>query len=181
MLPKINVLKTILLKGVTPFSTNSLWFAPGGKGKLVLSVRYRKWKNRLAELLPDGFLPSDMTGFGLYIEVGVFREFDVDNTLKSLIDALQKKYGFNDNQIDYLHAKKVIVRGFDPNSPGDRSKDYIKICLIEAIKLTESRDHVTWQPTRQELDGLQAHVQDDNYAFYSNGRNVQKETSLDGN
>ena len=39
-----------------------------------------------------------MTGFGLGIEVGIRKEFDLDNTLKSLIDALQEKYKFNDRQ-----------------------------------------------------------------------------------
>ena len=34
---------------------------------------------------------------------------DVDNGAKPFIDILQKKYGFNDNQIYELHLYKEIV------------------------------------------------------------------------
>lgn len=128
----------------------------------------------MAKLLPENFLPSDMTGYGLYIEVGVFREFDIDNTLKSLIDALQQAYGFNDNQIDYLYAKKKIVRNFDPSGPGDRSKDYIKISLVEAVEFEISADHIVWEPEEPSvLKKLDDYVQDDKWAFHASGRNVK--------
>ena len=131
---KIKVLKTIILKPLTAYSTNRMYqslqtttntFPP----KLSKVSYYRKWRNKMQDLLPPVFLPRDMTGFGLGIEVGVRKEFDLDNTLKSLIDALQEKYKFNDRQIQYLYAKKIITGEgelFDP------SNDFIKISLLEA-------------------------------------------------
>ena len=177
MSPKIKILKTIKLEGITPYSTNSLWFAKA-EGYFVQHGRYIKWKRKLNKILPSEFLPNDMTGFGLYIEVGIFREFDIDNTLKSLIDALQKKYQFNDNQIDYIYAKKVIVRKFDISGAGDRSKDYIKVSLIEKVSFEESTDHKEIKLEKSELSELQELqelVQKDRWSFHLSGRNISEE------
>lgn len=46
----------------------------------------------------------------LHIEIGVNTLFDIDNCLKPLIDVLQKKYGFNDRNINTLTVKKTVVK-----------------------------------------------------------------------
>ena len=78
----------------------------------------------------DGFLPRDMNGYGLYIEAGIIEEFDLDNTLKGVIDALQAAYEFNDNQIKGLICRKVVVGNY-PLSKAKWNKQYIKIGLLE--------------------------------------------------
>lgn len=42
---------------------------------------------------------------------------DVDNAVKSILDCLQKKYGFNDNRVYKIISEKVIV---------PKNKEYIK-------------------------------------------------------
>ena len=45
----------------------------------------------------------------LTIDVGINCQADVDNVAKPFIDVLQKKYGFNDRNIEQLHMYKNIV------------------------------------------------------------------------
>ncbi len=47
---------------------------------------------------------------------------DIDNPVKPLLDILQKKYGFNDNQIFELNIKKEIVK---------KNKEFIKLNITE--------------------------------------------------
>ena len=128
MLPKLLKIRTY---HVPPKSTNSLYW-PIAKHKLQKSYAYRLFRKIMAKLINrhDGFLPPDMTGFGLYVEVGVCKEFDLDNTLKGVIDALQEAYGFNDNQINGIIASKFVIDDY-PLTLAKRREQYVKIGLLE--------------------------------------------------
>ncbi len=127
---KIDAIKTIRINGFTPKSNNNLYIRT--KDGVVRTAAYLKWGRKLKKILPDKFLPDDMSNYGLYIEVGIMEEFDLDNTLKSIIDALQKKYKFNDRQLKFLKAKKVVTGSYFTH---DYSKDYVQITLLEPITI----------------------------------------------
>lgn len=128
MLPKLLKIRTY---HVPPKSTNSLYW-PTGKNRLQKSYGYRLFRKIMEKLINrhDGFLPDDMTGFGLYVEVGICKEFDLDNTLKGVIDALQEAYGFNDNQINGIIASKFVIDDY-PLTLAKRREQYVKIGLLE--------------------------------------------------
>lgn len=112
---EIKIKNEIHLQGITPKSTNNLfdWFlskkqidnikkgdAKWAKAaKAVKSRQYRNWRKLFIDQLPANFILPNSSNLHLYIEVGVFKEFDLDNTLKAIIDGLQIKYSFNDNEI----------------------------------------------------------------------------------
>lgn len=128
VLPKLIKLRTF---NVPPKSTNNLYFHLG-KGRLVKSYSYKLFREIMKRIIDgnDGFLPDDMNGFGLYVEVGVCKEFDLDNTLKGVIDALQEAYRFNDNQINMLLAKKVVIGNY-PLTKHEKLKQYVRVGLFE--------------------------------------------------
>ena len=119
--------------GMPPKSTNSL-YDKNDKGMWYKTYAYRLFRELMLGLLrKDGFLPSDdgdWRGKGLYIEVGIIKEFDLDNTLKGIIDALQETYGFNDNCINGIIAKKNPVGEF-PLTKDEWKSQYIHIGFIE--------------------------------------------------
>ena len=121
--------------GIPPKSTNNLYEfkkMPWGSDGWRKTYSYRLFRKAMAQLLPDdNFLPNDAAGWqghGLYIEAGIIEEFDLDNTLKGVIDSLQEKYGFNDNMIRGLIAKKKVVGNY-PLPKSQWSKQYILIGL----------------------------------------------------
>lgn len=147
---EIKIKDEIHLQGITPKSTNNLfdWFLSkkqidaikgGAKGaraaRAVKSRQYRNWRKLFIDELPTHFIPPNSSNLHLYIEVGVFKEFDLDNTLKAIIDGLQIKYSFNDNEITYLVCRKNPIGTFDAQKP---AQHYIKICLLEDFTIGEA-------------------------------------------
>ena len=128
ILPKITKLRTFQ---VPPKSTNNLYYRLG-KYRFIKTYGYKRFRAAMSKLIDstDGFLPKDMSNFGLYIEVGVCEEFDLDNTLKGVIDALQEAYGFNDNQIKTLIAKKHTI-GEYPLTDFEKREQYVRVGLLE--------------------------------------------------
>ena len=102
---------------IKPFSVNLRIGVQAKKNR----VAYAAWKATINELLP----PADELGleksdkFSIAITFGVSKKFDLDNCLKTTIDALEKKYGqmtkkddftfSNDAQIYAICARKKIV------------------------------------------------------------------------
>ena len=93
--------KELYFPGITPKSTNNLFYWWADKEGIATRARksrnYTNWRNKFIELLPNNFIAPNSKNIHLYIEVQIFKEFDLDNTLKAIIDALQIKYKFNDN------------------------------------------------------------------------------------
>ena len=121
---KPEIIKSIRINGIRPYSVNRF------KDGRIHSRDYKKWKslvNNVFTRLPHNFLPSDLTNFDLGLEIGAYKQFDLDNTLKAYIDALEHRYGFNDNGIKRILAKKVDV---DP----DINDEYLKVFLLERVE-----------------------------------------------
>lgn len=127
------IIRTLLIRGLNPVSTNKLYVK--FRGGVRKSKEYVDYRHALSRLLPDNFLPNDMSKHSILFEMGITKGFDLDNTLKGIIDALQEKYGFNDNQLSHIIAKKIVI---DPNSE-DR---FIKIHLIDELFLDDENSQI---------------------------------------
>lgn len=89
---------------IKPLSVNEAW-----QGKRFKSDRYKAYEMEMLLRLPAGHIPNPP--YKVYYEFGFSNTLaDFDNPCKPLGDILQKKYGFNDNQIYEAHIKKVIVK-----------------------------------------------------------------------
>ena len=135
----------LTLSKFTPKSTNNLYFClyiDENKRRIIVKDDwYRDWRAFFTAILPDGFLPNDVSNIGLYIEVGIMEEFDVDNTLKGIIDALQFRYGFNDNQLKSLIAKKIPTRKLKRHGVRENYKGFDSLepySFIENINILDS-------------------------------------------
>jgi Holliday junction resolvase RusA-like endonuclease len=87
---------------IKPLSVNKAW-----KGRRYKSDAYKAYEKELMLKLPklkvpDGKLRIDIT-FHFKNSLS-----DIDNPLKSFLDVLQKKYGFNDRDIYELNVKKKL-------------------------------------------------------------------------
>lgn len=94
---------------IKPFSVNDAW-----KGRRYRTDKYRDFQKHMMLLLP----PIKIN-FKAHLKIDLVFGFssngsDIDNPLKPLLDILQKKYKFNDNQIQELIVRKEIVKtGFE--------------------------------------------------------------------
>ena len=81
----------------------------GYKGKLQKTDALKQYERDLFYLLPR--IKPDCKGrLKISITYGFSsRANDLDNPTKPFLDVLQRKYGFNDNQIYRLTIKKKIV------------------------------------------------------------------------
>ena len=96
---------------VKPLSINEAY-----KGRKFKTAALKNYVLEVSCILPKIVLSEPP--YTAYFEFGVSsRGFDIDNGIKPLLDILQKKYNFNDNQIYDMHVKKVVV---------DKGKEYIK-------------------------------------------------------
>ena len=105
----------------TPLSVNDAW-----KGRRFKSDSYKKYESDLLFILPkskvkfDGMLRVELF-FGFSSNAS-----DLDNPVKPLLDILQKKYGFNDNQIFELNIRKCIV---------PKGKEFISISVNNLLPI----------------------------------------------
>lgn len=105
---------------IKPFSVNDAW-----KGKRYRTNDYKKFQKDMMYLLPR--LEID---FKKPLKIDLLFGFssnasDIDNPVKPLLDILQKKYSFNDNQIFELNIKKEIVK---------KNNEFIKLEIKELKK-----------------------------------------------
>ncbi|HAW74544.1 MAG TPA: hypothetical protein DCW74_02280 [Alteromonas australica] len=105
---------------IKPLSVNKAW-----KGKRFKSDKYKKYEKELLYLLPNKKKIGNLDGpLKISIEFGFSSAAsDFDNPIKPLIDILQKKYHFNDNQIYEANIKKVIV---------DKGDEYLMFDIEQA-------------------------------------------------
>jgi Holliday junction resolvase RusA-like endonuclease len=89
---------------VRPMSQNEAW-----KGRRFKSKKYRGYEKAVLLMLPKLVVPKGR--LRVEFEFGFSNDAsDIDNPVKSILDILQKKYGFNDKKIYLLLVKKVIVQ-----------------------------------------------------------------------
>ena len=102
---------------IKPLSINEAY-----SGKRHRTRAYNQYINDVSYQLKKIALP--MPPFSLSYEFGYSSKgSDIDNAVKPITDILQKRYGFNDNQVYELHVVKKIVK---------KGKEYIKF-KIEAL------------------------------------------------
>ena len=78
---------------IKPLSVNDAW-----QGRRFKTPAYRKYEEAVLLMLPNGKLPEPP--YEVWYEWGFSNmQSDVGNPEKCVSDILQKKYGFNDNQI----------------------------------------------------------------------------------
>lgn len=105
---------------IKPFSVNDAW-----QGKRFRTDNYKRFQKDMMLLLPPlkiNFkepLKIDLV-FGFSSKAS-----DIDNPVKPLLDILQKKYGFNDNQILEMNLKKEVVK---------KGNEFIKLDINELKK-----------------------------------------------
>jgi len=77
-------------------------------------------------MLPTSRLPEPP--YRIYYEFGFSNKLsDYDNPIKATQDCLQKKYGFNDNEIYEAYIRKRVVK---------KGKEYVKI-KIEHLEMED--------------------------------------------
>jgi Holliday junction resolvase RusA-like endonuclease len=102
---------------IKPLSVNQCF-----QGRRFKNKKYKSYEKELLLLLPKvkidfkRDLRVDLT-FGFSSTLS-----DIDNPLKPLLDVLQKKYGFDDKQIQELNVKKEIVK---------KGEEFIKLNINE--------------------------------------------------
>lgn len=90
---------------VKPLSVNKAY-----TGRKRRSVWLKAYSREVLSELPEGSVPRNVN-LQLDITFGVSnRSNDADNLLKPLIDCLQEKYDFNDNQIFHIRVWKKLVK-----------------------------------------------------------------------
>jgi len=88
---------------IKPLSVNDCW-----QGKRFKTPAYKNYERDLGWLLPKIILPE--APYELYFKFGFSSAgSDLDNPVKPLTDIMQKKYGFNDNQVHRLIVEKIKV------------------------------------------------------------------------
>ena len=98
---------------VKPLSVNVCW-----KGKRTKTDKYRGYERLLMYVLLPKMMYVPEGKLQIYLEFGFSNiGSDFDNPVKSFIDILQKKYGFNDNRIYKGIIEKVKVK---------KGQEYIK-------------------------------------------------------
>ena len=88
---------------IKPLSVNLAW-----QGKRFKTPAYKRYERDVLLMLPK----AEITKFDkLKITYGFSNKAsDIDNPTKMILDILQKKYGINDRDIEYLVLQKVIVK-----------------------------------------------------------------------
>lgn len=111
-------MKIITKVDLKPLSINKAYY-----GKLTKTRTLKIYENNLGFLLTRVKVNFEGLKLGVKITYGFSsRGSDLDNPQKPILDAISKKYGFNDNQIYDLHSVKTIV---------PKGKEFIKIEIRE--------------------------------------------------
>jgi Holliday junction resolvase RusA-like endonuclease len=91
---------------IKPMSVNSAW-----QGKRFKAPAYKVFEKECLYKLPTGKITNTAGKIKLVLVFGFSNKLqDIDGPTKPVIDILQKKYGFNDNQIYLLEVRKNIVK-----------------------------------------------------------------------
>lgn len=99
---------------IKPLSVNRAW-----EGRRFKSGEYEVYERAVLLMLPTIKLPEPP--FRIYYEFGFSNKLcDYDNPIKATQDCLQKKYGFNDNEIYEAFIRKRIVK---------KGQEYIRVKL----------------------------------------------------
>ena len=103
---------------IKPLSVNEVW-----QGKRFRTDKYRAYQKEVALKLKPMKVGSGKLSLSLRFGLSS-KNADIDNPIKSFIDCLQKKYGFNDRQIYRLTVEKEDV---------PKGQEYIEFTISEFV------------------------------------------------
>lgn len=126
---EVDTFHTVMIK---PLSVNNMYMQKAvkqkGTGKWIVkrikTQEARAWKNDVHYILPRNLKFSGQLRLELEIAFSNANS-DLDNGVKAIQDALQDKYGFNDNKIYELRARKILVK---------KGSEYFRFKLTELNK-----------------------------------------------
>ena len=101
-----------MLINIKPISVNESW-----KGRRYKTDKYKKWRKDIQLLLPNKNIPEGKLSIEITFGFSSASS-DIDNALKSTLDALNDKYDVNDNRYYRLIVTKSIV---------PKGKEFIKL------------------------------------------------------
>ena len=89
---------------IKPLSVNKCW-----QGRRFKTPEYGVYETELIYKLPNKVIyPGKLA---LYLKIGFSsKASDLDNSIKPILDILQKKYGFDDKRIYKIEASKQDVK-----------------------------------------------------------------------
>jgi Holliday junction resolvase RusA-like endonuclease len=104
---------------IKPISVNQCW-----KGKRYKTNIYKSFEKNMILILP-----KSKGKFSEMLRIELFFGFssplaDIDNPVKPILDIMQKKYEFNDNQIFELNIRKCIV---------SKGKEFISVSINNLV------------------------------------------------
>ena len=88
---------------IKPLSINEAW-----QGKRFKTPKYKAYEKEVLLMLPHYDIPEGE--LDIRFEFGISKNSDVDNCCKSLLDILQKRYGFNDSRVMRIELIKTVVK-----------------------------------------------------------------------
>lgn len=93
---------------IKPISVNECW-----QGRRFKTKKYKSFESEALFLLPEIELPDPP--YKVYYEFGLSNSLsDIDNPVKPFQDVLQKRYGFNDKDINEMTVKRnKVKKGFE--------------------------------------------------------------------
>jgi Holliday junction resolvase RusA-like endonuclease len=103
---------------IKPLSVNQAF-----KGRRFKTDKYNTFISSMLIMLPNSLKIDSKVHLRLDVVFGYSsRGSDIDNCLKTFIDCLVKKYGFDDRNIYELNVRKVIVK---------KKEEYIDFIIAE--------------------------------------------------
>ncbi len=112
--------KMIISLPIKPLSINECW-----QGQRFKTKKYKQYEKELLCRLPKVEVPPPP--YTIIFEFGISKLTDWDNPIKALQDIMQKKYGFNDRDINKAVVRKTIVK---------KGKEFFK---VELMNIKEER------------------------------------------
>lgn len=92
-----------MLIHIKPLSINEAF-----QGRRFKTPKYKKYERDVLLLLPNLDIPKEPLKITFTFGFSN-KQSDIDNPVKTIMDIMQKKWGFNDSQVYELNLKKVIV------------------------------------------------------------------------
>ena len=112
-------------------SVNAAW-----QGKRYKTNEYKSYERSLLYILPQLEIPKPP--LKIYFEFGISKTTDYDNPIKPLQDILQKRYGFDDKDIEEAHIRKKVVK---------KGNEYFKINIGGYEKSPENLVNINYNRT----------------------------------
>lgn len=86
-----------------PLSVNQAW-----QGRRYKTKLYQQYERQVLKALPSMPTPKGNLSVNLAFKFSN-KKSDIDNPIKPILDILQKRYKFNDDQVYRLTVEKIIV------------------------------------------------------------------------